>query len=294
MLTSRPSRPGRKPGNAPRRKSRATVAVLLAAVLAVSGYLVVRTLGPALVGAGCRAVGRHQSVLLDTEQANIAATIAAVAHKQSMPHAAVDIAYATALQESKLHNLPYGDMDSVGVFQQRPSQGWGPRKDLLDPVYATTKFFRALAAVPRYRQMPVYKAAQAVQRSADGSAYSQYEPMAAQMTPAFTGVRAHSVYCWSSSSPAHAADLRAATRELTHAFGPVGASQANVAGSRALLLRVGTGAAGWAVAAWLVTHAAGYDIHQVRYAGYQWRASAGQRGWAHNAGEPPTGHIELS
>ena len=143
------------------------------------------------------ATGDHQSVLLDTEQGSIAATIAGVAHQQSMPRVAVTIAYATAMQESKLHNLNYGDRDSVGVFQQRPSEGWGPRKDLEDPIYASTKFFRALKAIPGYQKMPVYQAAQAVQHSADGAAYTQYEKMAAAMTPAFTGQRGHAVYCWS-------------------------------------------------------------------------------------------------
>ena len=84
------------------------------------------------------------------------------------------MAYAAALQESKLQNLPYGDRDSVGVFQQRPSQGWGPRRDLENPVYATSKFFGALAKVPGYQRMPIYQAAQAVQHSADGLAYQRF------------------------------------------------------------------------------------------------------------------------
>ena len=113
-----------------------------------------------------------------------------------MPSQAVTIAYATAMQESKLHNLDYGTSDSVGVFQQRPSQGWGPARKLENPVYAATKFFRALKAVQGYQTMPVYQAAQAVQHSADGSAYMQYQRMATEMAGAFTGQRKHAVYCW--------------------------------------------------------------------------------------------------
>ncbi len=105
------------------------IATSLLVVLAVGTYLAIRSLapviGPVLTGSGCSAASGHQSVLLDTQQASIASTIAGVAHQQSMPRAAVTIAYATAMQESKLHDLTYGDMDSVGVFQQRPSQGWG-------------------------------------------------------------------------------------------------------------------------------------------------------------------------
>ncbi len=171
--------------HAPRRrktKRRVVVATTLLLVIAAGAYLVIRSLapviGPVLTGSGCSAAAAHQSVLLDTQQASIAATIAGVAHQQSMPRAAVTIAYATAMQESKLHDLDYGDMDSVGVFQQRPSQGWGPARKLENPVYATTKFFRALQAVHGYQTMPVYQAAQAVQHSADGSAYIQYERMA--------------------------------------------------------------------------------------------------------------------
>ncbi len=200
---------------------------VVAIVLAAGTYAAVRGLapviGPVLRGSGCTASAKHQSVLLDTQQASIAATIAGVAHQQSMPRVAVTIAYATAMQESKLHNLHYGDMDSVGVFQQRPSQGWGPTKQLEDPVYATTKFFRALESIHGYESMPVYQAAQDVQHSADGSAYIQYEKMATTMTAAFTGQRGHAVYCWSASwssppSPRQA-DLRGVTGGLSHTFG---------------------------------------------------------------------------
>ena len=75
-------------------------------------------------------------------------------------------------------NLDYGDLDSVGVFQQRPSEGWGTTSELEDPAYATARFFGALTQVHGYLQLPVDQAAQAVQHSADGSAYAQYDLMA--------------------------------------------------------------------------------------------------------------------
>lgn len=265
-------------------------------MLAVSGYVAIRRLSPILIGAGCRAVAGRQSIALDTEQASIAATIAGVAHKQSMPRDAVTIAYAAALQESKMHNLDYGDMDSVGVFQQRPSEGWGPARDLEDPVYATTKFFRALAKVPRYQTLPVYKAAQDVQRSADGRAYIQYEQMAADLAGVFTGRHARGIYCWSSSvTPApRQTDLGAAGRALAHAFGTIPSLHATADQRTAMLISVQRVPLGWAVAAWFVTHAARYGIHEVRYGGYQWRASAGAHGWTRDAGAPPAGSVELS
>ena len=186
------SRLSQSPARPPKRSARRIlVTTVVVAILAAGSYVLVRRLapviGPVLTGSGCQASASRQTVLLDTQQASIAATIAGVAHRQSMPSTAVTVAYATAMQESKLHNLDYGDMDSVGVFQQRPSEGWGPRNKLEDPVYATTKFFRALKAVPGYQRLPIYQAAQDVQHSADGSAYIQYEKMAAEMSAAFTG-----------------------------------------------------------------------------------------------------------
>ena len=302
MPTSRPSPRPRKRGR------RAVTATVLLAVLALGGYLVVRifapVIAPVLTGSGCVATGDHQSILLDTEQGAIAATIAGVAHQQSMPRVAVTIAYATAMQESKLHNLSYGDRDSVGVFQQRPSEGWGPRKDLEDPVYASTKFFRALETIPGYRKMPIYQAAQAVQHSADGAAYIQYEKMAAAMTPAFTGQRGHAVYCWSGSASPGRADLDGIASGLSATFGPAVAravtdqriSRGSAAGgpSHLMLVRVGRPRLGWEVATWLVTHASTYHVHQIRFAGYQWRAAASSKGWIRDAGAPPAGSLEVS
>src|SRR6202047_1419939 len=109
------------------------------------------------------------------------APVPATAARPRLPHRAVTIALAAALQESQLQNLDYGDRDSVGVFQQRPSQGWGTTAELEDPVYATTKFFAVLVRVPGYTTMPIDRAAQDVQHSADGSAYAQWVGVATQL-----------------------------------------------------------------------------------------------------------------
>ena len=270
--------------------------MLLAA--AAGTYLAVRSLAPVIVpvlsGSGCSAASTHQSVLLDTQQASIAATIAGVAHQESMPRQAVTIAYATAMQESKLHNLDYGTSDSVGVFQQRPSQGWGPARKLENPVYAATKFFHALKSVQGYQTMPVYQAAQAVQRSADGSAYMQYQRMATEMAGAFTGQRQHAVYCWSTAAGPRHPNVAAITQGLASTFGETTAELGRPAQHHTMLVPVGRPKLGWTVASWLVTHASTYGIHQVRFGGYQWRASAGTKGWVRDAGAPPAGTIQLS
>jgi len=260
--------------------------LLLVIALVVVGYLVLRQSKPLLTGSGCQAGQGAAAVALDPEQAAIAATIAGVAHQRSMPPHAVTVAYAAALQESKLHNLSYGDRDSVGVFQQRPSEGWGPARKLKDPVYATTRFFQALSAVPDYLHKPVYRAAQAVQRSADGYAYIQYQPEAAALATDFTGHNAHAVWCWSAVPTRAKANLTAARRGLAHAFGPISSHRAATPGDDpAMLVPASRPAVGWAVAAWLVTHASSYGIHDVRYAGFRWQESSGSSGWTRDKGQ---------
>jgi hypothetical protein len=125
-----------------------TCVVVLLGVGAYFAYSAYHHATTFLISAGCQAGSGTNAVSLDTQQASIAATIAGVAADQGLPAHAVTIAYATAMQESKLHNLDYGDRDSVGIFQQRPSEGWGPASQLKDPVYATSRFFGALTKVP--------------------------------------------------------------------------------------------------------------------------------------------------
>ena len=214
-----------------------------------------------------------QAVQLSISQAGIAATIAGVASQRGMPVRAVAIAYATALQESKLANLNYGDQDSVGVFQQRPSQGWGSAREIENPVYATSRFFAALAQVPQYRRLPIYQAAQDVQRSADGYAYAQYAEVGTELARAFTGAQPHEVWC-SYGSPVGRARLAAARTALDGAFGRL---RGTLAADPAGRVDVSGAREGWAVAAWLVSHAAGYGITEVRYAGYRWLAAGSGR-----------------
>ena len=140
----------------PRKRRRTVVLALAATLVAVGAFAVVSCIKPLLETSGCQAGTGPQALSLDTQQAAIAATIAGVAHQQALPFRAVTVAYAAAMQESKMHNLGYGDRDSVGVFQQRPSEGWGPASKLRNPVFATTKFFEALTQIPGYQRKPVY------------------------------------------------------------------------------------------------------------------------------------------
>jgi hypothetical protein len=236
---------------------------------------------------GCQAGTGLAAIPLDTDQAGIAATIAGVAARHRLPRQAVTIALAAALQESELQNLHYGDRDSVGVFQQRPSQGWGTTAEIEDPVYATTKFFAALVRVPGYTKMPVDQAAQDVQHSADGSAYEQWAQVATLLAGYFTGASPGGVSCW--YTPGGKPDLAGAVKQLTGTFGPQGthdvlarismerSDKKKKDGSVAVVHVQRDGA--WTVAAWLVAHAQQYGISQVRYAGYVWNAANGSMGW---------------
>jgi hypothetical protein len=126
---------------------------------------------------------------LTHEQAANATTIAAVARARHLPTRALVIALATAKQESGLRDLHYGDRDSLGLFQQRPSQGWGTPAQILDPAYAAGRFFDHLVQVPDWRTRPVTEAAQVVQRSAYPGAYAAWEPMATQLAAALESGR---------------------------------------------------------------------------------------------------------
>jgi cell wall-associated NlpC family hydrolase len=115
----------------------------------------------------------------DREQLTNAATIVAVGTGRGIPVRGLVIAVATAIQESSLRNLGHLDQhddDSLGLFQQRPSQGWGSPEQLTDPVYATNAFYDKLLTVPHWQRRPLTDAAQAVQHSAFPDAYAKWEP----------------------------------------------------------------------------------------------------------------------
>ena len=115
---------------------------------------------------------------LDSEQISIAKTIISIGKARGIPARGWIVAIATALQESGMRNLNYGDRDSLGVFQQRPSAGWGTPAQVTNVSYATNKFYDALLKVPNWQSLPVTVAAQDVQRSAYPLAYAKWEPEA--------------------------------------------------------------------------------------------------------------------
>ncbi|MFP8959194.1 C40 family peptidase [Streptomyces nanhaiensis] len=127
---------------------------------------------------------RVEGLDLPGEQIPHAQTIVATGISLQVPRRGQIVALATALQESRLRNLNYGDRDSLGLFQQRPSQGWGTAEQLRDPVYASERFYTALVRVSGWQQMTVTQAAQAVQKSGYPDAYAQWEPLATALQTA--------------------------------------------------------------------------------------------------------------
>ncbi|WP_405818027.1 C40 family peptidase [Streptomyces sp. NBC_01390] len=118
------------------------------------------------------------------EQVPNAKTIQATGVAMNIPARGQIVALATALQESGLRNLTYGDRDSLGLFQQRPSQGWGTANEILDPVHASSKFYEALEKVSGWQSLSVTQAAQTVQKSGYPEAYAKWEPLATALQQA--------------------------------------------------------------------------------------------------------------
>ena len=235
--------------------------VLTIAALAAGCGFDKKTVIPTCSAVTPTGVGRY---LVTPEQAANAATIAAMGRRSGLGSHAVTVALATAFQESHLHNLPYGDRDSLGLFQQRPSQGWGTREQILQPQRASAAFYARLATVPRWASLPVTDAAQAVQRSAAPLAYAQWEEPARALARALTGEVPAGLSC-----------------RLTPPKGPSSATTvlsaaASDLGPQALQHPVSTPALDWAEATWLVAHAQDLSLRAVSARGQSWTATSGR------------------
>jgi hypothetical protein len=157
-------------------------ALLLAAAVVVGLAWDTESKGVPPVPGQCTIAGL--SMTLTAEQVANAATIAAVGRDRGLPERAIVIALATAQQESRLRNLDYGDRDSLGLFQQRPSAGWGTDAQVQDPVYAANKFYDHLVKVPGWETGRLTEISQSVQISAFPEAYQQWEEMAQKLAAA--------------------------------------------------------------------------------------------------------------
>lgn len=242
--------------------------------------------------AGCTVTADGDSMDLSPEQASNAATIAAVADSRGLPERALTIALATSLQESRLSNVDHGDRDSLGLFQQRPSMGWGTEKQILDPVYSSNEFFDSLVKIKGYSRLPLTVAAQRVQRSGYPEAYAKHEADATLLSAALTGRKPAALSCTTGADAADSAggkfgDTAKVKARLTREFG---GHVRPVSGGAPRTVKIasapGGGAAegdgarhGWAVAQWAVAHAHDLKVEQVSFDNRRWQAAHSGRGW---------------
>jgi len=290
----------------PRRRRRGlrALAVLAVVVTALGGVFWLRgLLDRVTLVPRCTATAKGTPTSLDPEQAGNAATIAAVAVRRGLPGRAATIGIATAMQESKLRNIDYGDRDSLGLFQQRPSQGWGTKEQIMDPVYAANAFYDVLVKIEGYQSLPITKAAQKVQRSAFPSAYAEHEPEARIFASALSGYSEAALTC-SLRAPKDLARESAGPKGLTPGAAAVVAAAAaetgrsGVAGGSAdgtsarfvLAGRDGT-RLGWALAQWAVARAEALRVVAVEVDGQRWLRSAPENGWTALEGGPPAGTV---
>ncbi|MFC8533801.1 hypothetical protein ACFUJY_07580 [Streptomyces sp. NPDC057249] len=285
-MTRTDSAAPRRPG----RSRRLRVVAAFGVLAAVAGYLTVQYVSGGRGSDQCTVRSADGSYRLTPEQAANAATISAVGTRRGMPERAVTIALATALQESALHNLDHGDRDSLGLFQQRPSQGWGTAKQIMDPVYAAGKFYQHLAEVPGYSRLPLTEAAQRVQRSGFPQAYAKHEPDAALLAAALTGRTPAALDCEPPRTTAGTGDAAKVRAALVSAFGkgvlPGGTGTAGPSSSGTLTVPVradrradrdGVPQRGWELAHWAVAESEALGIDEVAYGGRVWAAGSGWR-----------------
>lgn len=267
------------------------VLVVLAALLGIGAYGVSRISDffhiPFLTDSCLVAAEGHQ-VTLKPDQITNAATITAVAVQRKLPERAVTIALATALQESKLRNLPNGDRDSVGLFQQRPSQGWGDPEQLQNPRYAAGKFYDHLVKVDDWQTMRLTDAAQAVQLSGHPELYQQWESDSQAMAAAFLGRVDGAVTCQLREPVALTGTSAAAqiAAELKNDYGlAVSSDESGTRASRqsdespdgpTLRVTVNAPALGWRTAHWFVAKSHDYGVQRVVYGGKEWTPETGE------------------
>jgi len=216
--------------------------------------------GPPPIQSHCTASSPTGRYSLGLDQAANATTIALAAKRLGLADHAVTIGLAVALQESGLENLDHGDRDSLGLFQQRQSEGWGTPAQIMDPLDSSLSFFRHLARISGWETMEVTVAAQKVQHSAAPAAYADWEDQARVIASVLTGEAPSGFAC-------------------TYASVNLPPSSAGLA--PALVAQLGenplTGPlpekSGWMVASWVVAHAHQYGIGSVTFAGKEWTPS---------------------
>ena len=242
------------------------LALVIAAGVGAFWWLRARNLTEPVPGQQrCVATANNLSAVVDLEQANFASIIAGVSVRRGLPPRAASIALATAYQETGIRNLKYGDRDSVGLFQQRPSQGWGSRQQLMDPFYATGKFYDALVKIKNWESADITEVAQKVQLSAHPEAYRDHEADARVLASALTGQSPAGFSCLDrSGAPGDAKELRSS---LQRTFGNIDDS----AEESLITVRAESGRRAWAYAHYAVANANLYGVTTVKIRNRSWQ-----------------------
>ncbi|MBT2531963.1 hypothetical protein J7E83_07465 [Arthrobacter sp. ISL-48] len=257
--------------------ARAVVLLLTMALVGGGVYTVVSFVqrSETLVSERCTAAVGPQTAELATDQAVNASLITAVAVQRGLPARAASIALATAMQESKLRNIGHGDQagpDSRGLFQQRPSQGWGTEAQLMDPYYAANAFYDALVKIPGYESLEITDAAQRVQRSAYPRAYAEHENMGRNFASGLSGQTPGAVQC-TLRTPEDRGDPVAVAAELEQAYGTL----TTTTEGQTLVVEA-SGSEAWSVGQWAVANAKGFEVTRVDVGGQSWNRLA-RDGW---------------
>jgi hypothetical protein len=258
------------------------VLVVIVAVVAGVGVAFWRGSGPLPDPEGCSATLGGYQVDLSTEQAENATLIAAIGVRRGLPARAVSIALATAYQESKIRNLTSGDRDSQGLFQQRPSQGWGTASQVRDPYYATNAFYDALEKIPNYKTMRITEAAQKVQRSGFPEAYDAHASDARTLASVLTGYSPGGLFSCVVHDSSHRGSASQVIREVERAYGSLDIGRTGSRQDIAVTVSAGQDGnrLGWSVAQFVVAHGVRLRPATVTYDGKRWRTGrASEPGW---------------
>jgi len=213
----------------------------------------------------CVATASGNSVTLDLEQAHYASIVVGMSVKRGLPPRAASIAMATVYQETGIRNLNYGDLDSVGLFQQRPSQGWGSRKQLLDPHYATDKFYDALVKIEDWETADITTVAQRIQNSSYPDAYRDHEADARVLASALTGHSTAGFTCLERAGKSGKPSALVSSIEKT--FGTV----SDKTKDKVVGIDARSGALAWAYAGHALANADRYGVVGVKVDGRQWQ-----------------------
>jgi hypothetical protein len=213
----------------------------------------------------CVATVNNRSTVVDLDQAHFASIITGISVRRGLPPRAASIALATAYQETGIRNLDYGDRDSVGLFQQRPSQGWGTKKQLMDPYYATGKFYDALVKIDNWENADINDVAQKIQFSGYPEAYRDHEADARILASALSGQSAAGFSCLDRSGTT--GDTKGFRSSLQRTFGNLDDS----AEDSVVTIRATGERRAWAYAHFAVANAQLYGVTNVKIGNRSWQ-----------------------